>query len=36
LGQARDNPAALQDHMRNPEVSKKINMLIAAGVIRTR
>lgn len=36
LGQARDNPAALQDHMRNPEVSKKINTLIAAGVIRTR
>lgn len=36
LSQARDNPAALQDHMRNPEVSKKINMLIAAGVIRTR
>lgn len=36
LGQARENPAALQDHMRNPEVSKKINMLIAAGVIRTR
>lgn len=36
LGQARENPAALQDHMKNPEVSKKINMLIAAGVIRTR
>ncbi|RLV95137.1 Heat shock protein STI1 [Spathaspora sp. JA1] len=36
LGQARDNPAALQDHMKNPEVNKKINMLIAAGVIRTR
>lgn len=36
LGQARDNPAALQDHMKNPEVGKKINMLIAAGVIRTR
>ncbi|PSK37148.1 hypothetical protein C7M61_003575 [Candidozyma pseudohaemuli] len=36
LGQARENPAALQDHMRNPEVAKKINMLIAAGVIRTR
>ncbi|CAH6720136.1 heat shock protein Sti1p [[Candida] jaroonii] len=36
LGQARDNPAALQEHMKNPEVSKKINMLIAAGVIRTR
>ncbi|EDK39291.2 hypothetical protein PGUG_03389 [Meyerozyma guilliermondii ATCC 6260] len=36
LSQARDNPAALQDHMRNPAVSKKINTLIAAGVIRTR
>lgn len=36
LAQARENPAALQDHMRNPSVSKKINTLIAAGVIRTR
>lgn len=36
LSQARDNPAALQEHMRNPGVSKKINTLIAAGVIRTR
>lgn len=36
LGQARDNPAALQEHMKNPEVAKKVNMLIAAGVIRTR
>ncbi|KAK6458804.1 uncharacterized protein RJT20DRAFT_123897 [Scheffersomyces xylosifermentans] len=36
LGQAKENPAALQDHMKNPEVNKKINMLIAAGVIRTR
>ena len=36
LAQARDNPAALQEHMKNPEVAKKVNMLIAAGVIRTR
>lgn len=36
LQQARENPAALQEHMKNPNVSKKINMLIAAGVIRTR
>lgn len=36
LGQAQENPAALQDHMKNPSVSKKINTLIAAGVIRTR
>lgn len=35
LGQARENPAALQEHMRNPAVSKKIHTLIAAGVIRT-
>lgn len=35
LQQAKDNPAALQDHMKNPEVFKKINILIAAGVIRT-
>ena len=36
LGQAKENPAALQEHMKNPDVNKKINMLIAAGVIRTR
>lgn len=36
LAQARENPAALQDHMRNPSINKKINTLIAAGVIRTR
>ena len=36
LAQARDNPAALQDHMKTQMLQKKINMLIAAGVIRTR
>lgn len=36
LQQARDNPEALQEHMKNPNISKKINMLVAAGVIRTR
>lgn len=36
LQQAQLNPASLQDHMKNPSVSKKINTLIAAGVIRTR
>ncbi|CAI5759953.1 unnamed protein product [Candida verbasci] len=36
LSQARENPAALQDHMKNPDVAKKVNMLVAAGVIRTR
>lgn len=35
LQQASDNPAALQDHMKNPVIFKKINTLIAAGVIRT-
>ncbi|KAJ8101918.1 hypothetical protein POJ06DRAFT_248237 [Lipomyces tetrasporus] len=36
LGQARENPAALNDHMKNPEVRKKIQLLVAAGIIRTR
>ncbi|ODQ64830.1 TPR-like protein [Nadsonia fulvescens var. elongata DSM 6958] len=36
LSQARENPSALQDHMKNPQVAKKINLLIAAGIIRTR
>lgn len=36
LSQARENPAALQDHMKNPEVAKKVQILMAAGVIRTR
>ncbi|ODV64106.1 Hsp90 cochaperone STI1 [Ascoidea rubescens DSM 1968] len=36
LSQARDNPAALQDHMKNPQIYKKIMTLISAGVIRTR
>lgn len=36
LQQAQGNPAALRDHMKNPEVRKKINLLMAAGVIRTR
>jgi stress-induced-phosphoprotein 1 len=36
LEQARGNPQALQEHMKNPEVAKKVQILIAAGVIRTR
>ncbi|KAK9446622.1 uncharacterized protein V1518DRAFT_423613 [Limtongia smithiae] len=36
LGQAKENPAALNDHMKNPEVRKKIQLLVAAGIIRTR
>ena len=34
LQQAKDNPAALQDHMRNPDIRTKIQKLMAAGVIR--
>ncbi|KAG9053986.1 Hsp90 cochaperone [Serendipita sp. 407] len=36
LQQAQQNPAALQDHMKNPVVRSKIQKLIAAGIIRTR
>ncbi len=36
LQQAKDNPAALQDHMKNADIMKKIQKLVAAGVIRTR
>lgn len=36
LQQAQGNPAALADHMKNPEVRRKVNLLIAAGIIRTR
>jgi len=36
LQQAQQNPAALQDHMKNPVVKAKIQKLIAAGIIRTR
>ncbi|KAL3230034.1 Heat shock protein STI1 [Nakaseomyces bracarensis] len=35
LQQAQQNPAALQEHMKNPDVFKKIQTLIAAGIIRT-
>ena len=34
LQQAKGDPAALQDHMRNPVISKNIQKLMAAGVIR--
>jgi len=34
LQQAQSDPAALQEHMRNPGVRDKIQRLIAAGVIR--
>ena len=36
LQQAQSNPAALQEHMKNPEVYRKITILMAAGIIRTR
>ncbi|WFD20440.1 Hsp90 cochaperone [Malassezia caprae] len=36
LQQAQSNPAALQDHMKNPGIRAKIQKLIAAGIIRTR
>lgn len=34
LQQAQSDPAALQEHMRNPNVRANIQKLIAAGVIR--
>jgi len=34
LQQAQGDPAALQEHMKNPGINKKIQRLIAAGVIR--
>ncbi len=36
LQQAKDNPAALNDHMKNAGIRMKIQKLVAAGVIRTR
>lgn len=34
LQQAKGDPAALQDHMRNPDIRNKVQKLMAAGVIR--
>ena len=34
LQQAKGDPAALQEHMRNPSVKSKIFRLMNAGVIR--
>lgn len=36
LQQAQGDPRALQDHMKNAEVRRKIEKLISAGIIRTR
>lgn len=34
LQQAQNEPAALQEHMKNPGIRVKIQKLVAAGVIR--
>jgi len=34
LQQAKQDPAALQEHMRNPQIKMQVQKLVAAGVIR--
>jgi stress-induced-phosphoprotein 1 len=34
LQQAKDNPAALQEHMKNATIRDRIQRLFAAGIIR--
>jgi len=36
LQQAQQDPASLQDHLKNPIVRQKVQKLIAAGIIKTR
>jgi stress-induced-phosphoprotein 1 len=35
LQQMQTDPAAVQDHMRNPSVAAKIRKLVASGILRT-
>ena len=35
LQQAQSDPAALQDHMKNPMIQSKILKLVQAGIIKT-
>lgn len=35
LQQAQNNPAALQEHMKNPMIQQKILKLVQAGIIKT-
>ena len=34
LQQAKGDPAALNDHMKNPQIRQKVQKLVAAGVIK--
>ena len=34
LQQAKGDPAALNDHMKNPQIRSKVQKLVAAGVIK--
>jgi stress-induced-phosphoprotein 1 len=36
LNEMQSDPSAAAKHMANPEVAKKIEMLIASGIIQTR
>jgi len=34
LSQAKNDPAALREHMKNPAIAAQVQKLVAAGVIR--